>query len=127
MKTGKIIRFYEIGINNFNKHNHNNYRQNKYFTKQAKYYCINITQILLSEFGFILILGLILFLVYIIPQYHSKKIFTSKQKLDYNNDPIIFIHTTDFHMSINKKERTDGSSIFMMSLIEYNPEFILTN
>ena len=37
------------------------------------------------------------------------------------------MHTTDFNMSINKKERTDGSSIFMMSLIEYNPEFILTN
>jgi hypothetical protein len=98
-----------------------------YFTKQAKYYCINIIQILLSEFGFILILGFILFLVYIIPEYHSQKIFTSKQKLDYNNDPIIFIHTTDIHISINKKERTDGSSIFMMSLIEYNPDlFLLT-
>jgi predicted MPP superfamily phosphohydrolase len=30
-------------------------------------------------------------------------------------------------MNINKKERTDGSSIFMMSLIEYNPDlFLLT-
>ena len=31
-------------------------------------------------------------------------------------------------MSINKKGRTDGSSIFMMSLIEYNPDlFLLTD
>ena len=31
-------------------------------------------------------------------------------------------------MSINKKERTDGSSIFMMSLIKYNPDlFLLTD
>ena len=99
--------------------------QKIYFTKQAKYYCINITQILLSEFGFILLLGIILFLVYIILQSQSKKNFTSKQKLDYNNGPIIFIHTTDFHMSINKKDRTDGSSIFMMSLIEYIPDLFL--
>lgn len=52
-----------------------------YFTKQAKNYCINIIQILLSEFGFILIFGVILFLVYIIPEYHSKKNFYFKTKI----------------------------------------------
>ena len=78
MKIGEIIRFYEIWINNFNKHNYNNYRQKKYFTKQAKYYCINITQILLSEFGFILLLGIVLFLVYIIPEY-QKNFYTEKK------------------------------------------------
>ena len=31
MKIGEIIRFYEIGINNFNEHNYNNYRQKKVF------------------------------------------------------------------------------------------------
>jgi len=88
---------------------------------------IGIIQVFLSEFGFIFILGFILFIAYIIPEYHSKKIFTSKKGLEFNQDPIIFIHTTDIHISINRKERTDGSSIFMMSLIEYNPDlFLLT-
>ena len=86
---------------------------------------IGIIQVLLSEFGFIFILGFILFIAYLIPEYHSKKIFTSKKDLEFNHDPIIFIHTTDIHISINRKERTDGSSIFMMSLIEYNPNFFL--
>ena len=49
-----------------------------YFTKEAKYYCINMIQIILTEFGFVFILGIILFLAYIIPEYHSEKNFTSK-------------------------------------------------
>ena len=88
---------------------------------------IGIIQIFLSEFGFLFILGFILFIAYIIPEYHSKKIFTSKKSLVFDRDPIIFIHSTDIHISINRKERTDGSTIFMMSLIKYNPDlFLLT-
>ena len=88
-----------------------------------------IFQILLTEIGFIIILGIILLLVKFIPKYHSKKIFISKEVSNYefNQDPIIFIHTTDLHMSINRQHRTDGSSIFLRSLCEYNPDiFLLT-
>ena len=72
-----------------------------------------IIQFFLSEIGFIIILSIILILVSIIPKYHSKKIFISKKvsNFEFNKDPIILIHTTDLHMSITKKERTDGSSI----------------
>ena len=82
-------------------------------------------QILLSELGFIFVLGLIIFFAYIIPENHSKKVFTSKEKTTFEKDPIILLHTTDIHISIKKSERTDGSSIFMMSLCEYNPDLVL--
>ena len=95
--------------------------------------CDNIKiyiQILLSEIGFILILALILLISYLIPKYHKGKIFTSKQyddtiKFNSNLDPIILIHTTDLHMSSKRKERTDGSSIFFLSLCEYKPDLML--
>ena len=89
--------------------------------------CKSIIQVVLTQFGFILILALVLFISYLIPEYHSKKIFTSKNGLEFTQDPLIMIHLTDIHISVNKKERTDGSSILMMSLIEYNPDlFLLT-
>ena len=87
--------------------------------------CKGIIKVILSEFGFIILLGLILLIAKLIPKYHSSKIFTSKKNLVFNQDPIILLHTTDIHISINKKQRTDGSSIFMMSLIEYNPDLVL--
>ena len=91
--------------------------------------CIGIIQFFLSEFGFIIVIGLIMILVSVIPQYHPSKIFTSKNipDFEFNKDPIILIHTTDLHMSITRKARTDGSSILLMSLCEYNPDlFLLT-
>ena len=89
----------------------------------------NKIQILLSEFGFSIIMGFIILLLYAIPKYHSKKIFTSKNipNFNFSHEPIIFIHTTDIHSSTTKIERIDGSSIFLMSLCEYNPDlFLLT-
>ena len=91
--------------------------------------CIGIIQFFLSEFGLIIVIGLIMILVSVIPQYHPSKIFTSKNipDFEFNKDPIILIHTTDLHMSITRKARTDGSSILLMSLCEYNPDlFLLT-
>ena len=35
------------------------------------------------------------------------------------------IHTTDIHISTTRMERTDGSSIFILSLCEYNPDIVL--
>ena len=86
-------------------------------------------QILVSELGFIILIAFILLLVNIIPQYHSKKTFTSKQipDFEFSQDPIILIHTTDLHISTTRKERTDGSSVVLFSLCEYNPDiFLLT-
>ena len=89
---------------------------------------VNIILFFISEFGFVSILGFILLLLYIIPQYHPAKVFTSKtqnQGFDSTYTPQIFIHTTDIHVSLSKPARLDGSSIFLTSLYEYKPDFFL--
>ena len=91
---------------------------------------INIIYFFISEFGLIFIMGLILLIIYLCPQYHSAKTFTSKyynKIFDINYSPKIFIHTTDLHITLNKPERLDGSSIFVASLLEYKPDsFLMT-
>ena len=56
---------------------------------------INIIYFFISEFGLLFIIGLILLIIYLLPQYHSAKTFTSKhsEKLfDPNYSPkILFI------------------------------------
>ena len=82
----------------------------------------------ITEFGFIFILGLIVFFLYIIPEYHSAKTFTSKNAntpFDPNYTPKIFIHTTDIHITLNRPHRLDGSTIFLSSLYEYKPDFFI--
>ena len=87
----------------------------------------NKIQIIISELGFIFIFGIIILISYLIKDYHKKKIFTSKEKIEFKEDPLILIHTTDLHFSTKRTHRTDGSSIFMMSLFEYKPDlFLLT-
>ena len=83
----------------------------------------------ISEFAFILIMAFSILLVAVIPEYHSKKVFTSKKNSNsgFTEDPIILIHMTDIHMSITDMQRTDGSSILLVSLCEYKPDlFLLT-
>ena len=83
----------------------------------------------ISELGFIFLLGIIILLLYVIPKYHSAKTSTSKisnELFDSNYNPIIFIHITDIHISKYKSQRLDGSSIFLISLIEYKPDFFLS-
>ena len=83
----------------------------------------------ISEFAFILIMGFSILLVAVIPEYHSKKVFTSKKNSNFGftEEPIILIHMTDIHMSIIDMHRTDGSSILLVSLCEYKPDlFLLT-
>ena len=83
----------------------------------------------ISEFAFILIMAFSILLVAVIPEYHSKKVFTSKKNSNsgFTEDPIILIHMTDIHISITDMHRTDGSSILLVSLCEYKPDlFLLT-
>ena len=87
--------------------------------------CIKTVQIFITEFGFLFLILLIFLISYLIPEYHSPKIFESKQNLEFNHDPIILVHTTDLHISIKREGRTDSSTLFMMSLCEYNPDLVL--
>ena len=97
--------------------------------QQIKDNKLKIIFFFITEFGFILLLGLILLLLFAIPEYHSAKIFTSKNSnilFDSYYDPKIFIHITDIHISQSKLQRLDGSSIFFISLIQYKPDFFLS-
>ena len=89
---------------------------------------INKIYFFISEFGFILMLGFILIIIYLSPQYHPAKTFTSKKsKTLFNSDftPKIFIHTTDIHVSVSVVKRLDGTLIFLTSLLEYKPDLFL--
>ena len=89
---------------------------------------INKIYFFISEFGFILVLGFILIIIYLSPQYHPAKTFTSKKsKALFNSDytPKIFIHTTDIHVSVSVVKRLDGTLIFLTSLLEYKPDLFL--
>ena len=89
---------------------------------------INKIYFFISEFGLILILGFILIIIYLSPQYHPAKTFTSKKsKALFNSDytPKIFIHTTDIHVSVSAAKRLDGTLIFLTSLLEYKPDLFL--
>ena len=90
---------------------------------------IKIIYFFITEFGFIFILGIILLLLYLIPEYHSAKTFTSKNSnllFNSNYNPKIFIHITDIHISKSKSQRLDGSLIFLISLIQYKPDFFIS-
>ena len=87
----------------------------------------NICLFLISEFSFIISLILLLHFSRHIPKYHPKKTFTSKTIKNFNPDeiPKIFLHITDTHLSKTRPEKTDGSLLFLNSLIKYNPDFII--
>ena len=91
---------------------------------------INIIYFFISEFGLVFIMGLILLIIYLSPQYHPAKTFTSKisnKIFDSNYLPKILIHTTDLHITRNKQNRLDGSTIFVTSLLEYKSDsFLMT-
>jgi len=88
---------------------------------------VNTIYFFISELGLLFIFGLFLLILYLIPQYHSAKTFTSKNYILFNSNyiPKIFIHTTDIHISSKKQRLVDGSSIFLSSLYEYKPDFFL--
>ena len=91
---------------------------------------IKTTEFFFSQFGFMIPLIITVLLLFIIPEYHPGKIFTSKisgNTFDPNYIPKIFIHTTDIHCSTTVPNRLDSSTIFLQSLYDYKPDlFLLT-
>ena len=89
---------------------------------------IKIIPYFVSEFGLFLIISLIILLFFLIPQYHSGKLFHSKKlniAFDTNDIPKILFHLTDIHVSHNNPKRKNTSFIFLTSFIEYKPDLIL--
>ena len=97
--------------------------------KKDFYNEIKIIPYFASEFGLFIIILLIVLLFFLIPQYHSGKLFHSKKlniPFDTNYIPKILFHLTDIHVSHNLPKKCNGSFIFLTSFIEYKPDLILT-
>ena len=102
-----------------NKTDYNNKR--KYLTKK------NFYLFFLSEFGFPTILFISIHLFRYIPKYHQPKIFISKNDPAFksNEEPLIFIHIADLHLSKSRPAKTDGALLFLTTILKYEPSFIL--
>ena len=87
----------------------------------------NIYLFLLSEYGFSVIIILSIIISKYIPKYHKPKLFNSKTIKSFNSSeaPIIFLHITDLHLSKTRPEKSDGSLLFVSSILNYNPNFII--
>ena len=91
-------------------------------------YKVKIIPYFISEFGFFLIIFLIILIFFLIPQYHSSKLFHSKKKIPFNSNyiPKILSHLTDIHVSHSIASKTNDSYNFIKTFIEYKPDLILT-
>ena len=87
----------------------------------------NIFLFFLSEYGLFIIFFFIILLFRYIPKYHPSKLFISKNSEGFNSDegPKLFLHLTDLHLSKTRPAKADGSLIFLTSILNYNPDFIL--
>ena len=102
-----------------NKIDYNKYK--KYFTNK------NIFLFFLSQFGFSFIILVIIIMSKHIPKYHKSKEFISKNTKSFNTneEPTIFLHITDIHLSKTRPAKTDGSLLFLSSILNYEPDFIV--
>ena len=102
-----------------NKIDNNKFK--KYFTKK------NIFLFFLSQFGFSFIIVIVIYLSKHTPKYHKSKEFISKntKSFDTNNEPTIFLHITDIHLSKTRPAKSDGSLLFLSSILNYEPNFIV--
>ena len=48
----------------------------------------------------------------------KNNIFNSEEQ------PIIFLHLTDIHLSKSRPSKSDGSLLFLSSILNYEPDFI---
>ena len=98
------------------------------FNKTKKYLSsLNIFLFFLSEYGFIVIVILAIIISKYIPKYHQSKIINSKtiNNFHYDEKPTIFLHMTDIHLSKTRPSKSDGALLFLSSILNYEPDFII--
>ena len=116
-------------LNSSNKLDFSSSIENKVdFNKNKKSFTTkNFYLFFISEFGFFTILFSTIYLFKFIPKYHQPKTFFSKTNKNFNSneEPKIFLHLTDIHISKTRPAKSDGSLIFLSSILKYEPDFIL--
>ena len=102
----------------------------KFIFEKNSFSCKNVIYFFLSEFGWFLIICIIVFLGFKYQYYHPPKTYISKNpKEPWNSDytPKIFLHMTDIHISFYLGYRTNGSTNYFSEFLKYNPDLILNS
>ena len=101
------------------------------FNFEKKYFsCKNIFYIFLTQYAWLSIIGLTIFLSFKYQYYHPAQLYYSKSpKEEWNSDytPKIFMHLADIHISFYLGYRTNGSTIYLSDFLDYNPDLILNS
>ena len=98
------------------------------FINEEEIYRIKIFPFFISEFGLFSIIFFINIIFFIVPKYHSAKIFNSKKSpspFNAKSIPKILLHMTDIHVSHRNPSKTNDSITFIKELIKYEPNLIL--
>ena len=84
----------------------------------------------ISEYGWFLVILLIVILGFAFPYYHPPQTFYSKNPVnpwDSDDTPKIFMHLADIHISFFLGYRTNGSTNYMSDFLDYKPDLILNS
>lgn len=109
-----------VKVNNFQKYNF----EKKYFL------CKNVIFFFISEYAWLLVIALIIYLGFKYQYYHPAGTYYSKNSTEpWNSDytPKIFMHLADIHISFFLGIRTNGSTDYLSEFLKYNPELILNS
>ena len=102
----------------------------KFNFEKNMFLCKNVFYFFISEFGWFLIICLIVFLGFKYQYYHPPKTYISKNpKEPWNSDytPKIFLHMTDIHISFYLGYRTNSSTNYFSEFLKYYPDLILNS
>jgi len=109
-----------VKVNNFQKYNF----EKKYFL------CKNVIFFFISEYAWLLVILIIVYLSFKYQYYHPAGIYYSKNSTEpWNSDytPKIFMHLADIHISFFLGTRTNGSTNYLSEFLKYIPDLILNS
>ena len=90
--------------------------------------CANLLFFFISEYGWFIIILLIVSFGFLFPYYHpSQKFYSKHPKEPWNSDfiPKIFFHLSDIHISSFLGIKTNGSIDYLTDFLDYKPDLIL--
>lgn len=84
--------------------------------------------VILSNYGWVGLIGLVVLLSFLFPRYHPAKVFTSlpaAEKWNPSKDPFIFIHVTDIHLAQAEFFKIVNTRLLVHTMAFYKANFTL--
>ena len=97
--------------------------------KRKNFHCKNVIYFFISEYGWFLVICIIISISFIFPYHHPPRTYyskTPKEPWDSEYTPKIFLHLTDIHISFYLGSRTNRSTKYFDDFLQYNPNLILS-